>query len=447
MASTENPTHESPPEPQGPRLLVAGPGPLRQVPLPPKGKVLIGRSSEAEISIDDGSVSRRHALLHLGTFASIEDLGTRNGSFVRGERIEKGKKVAIRPGDLVRVGSVVVAIEYGRAAAPPGREGAKAASAPTGSDAPPLVIAPAMKRVHEVVERVARGPINVLLLGETGTGKEVVARTVHARSPRAGGPFVAINCAALSETLLESELFGHEKGAFTGAVEARAGMLESANGGTVFLDEVGEMPPPVQAKLLRVLEERAVQPLGAARSRPIDVRFVTATNRDLEAEVAAGRFRRDLYFRLNGVPVSLPPLRERPEEVEPLARRFLASFAGQLGLGAPPELGAAALETLRAHSWPGNVRELRNVVERAVLLAEGGEIGPEHFAPLAGAAPPPLASGGPIDRERIVRALEACGGNQTRAAAMLGISRRTLTTKLNALDLPRPRKRAEEERP
>ncbi|HTV24760.1 MAG TPA: sigma 54-interacting transcriptional regulator, partial [Polyangiaceae bacterium] len=367
-----------------------------------------------------------------------------------------------------------------------------------------------LKPVMEQIELVARSDTPVLILGETGAGKEAMAETVHQRSPRRAGPFLLLNCAALSETLLESELFGHEKGAFTGAHSTKAGLLESTGGGTVFLDEIGELSLGTQAKLLRVLEERSVMRVGATKPRRIDVRFVTATNRDLTREVRAGRFRGDLYYRISGLVVRIPPLRERPTEIEPLARHFLTEFSTQMGQHIP-ELEAGAIEALHAYDWPGNVRELKNVMERAVLLAGSGAVTREHvlpeptlFSDAAGAGgllasgmddldestavitrprefmgnnpassrrrslrPPesgrprssapgsvrgsqipassrPRGGEGSTDeekRDKLIRALEACGGNQTRAAEMLGISRRTLINRLDRWKLPRPQKR------
>jgi transcriptional regulator with PAS, ATPase and Fis domain len=299
----------------------------------------------------------------------------------------------------------------------------------------PRVVAedPAMLRVLELVERVAPGGITVLLLGETGTGKEVVASVLHAASGRPG-PFLRLNCAAISPTLLESELFGHEKGAFTGATGAKPGLLESAEGGTVLLDEIGEMPVELQSRLLRVIEEREVLRVGGREPRRIDVRFVAATNRDLLAACDAGAFRRDLYYRLNGMSVSIPPLRERPADVEPLARRFLEPSGATLS----PE----ALAVVTAYRWPGNARELRNALERAALLCGPSRvIAPEHLpaevrAPGAAGSDTPLTGS---ERERIEEALRRCAGNQTHAARMLGISRRTLVNRLRELDIPRPR--------
>jgi transcriptional regulator with PAS, ATPase and Fis domain len=291
-----------------------------------------------------------------------------------------------------------------------------------------------------------------------------------------------INCAALPETLLESELFGYEKGAFTGAVKSKIGLLETASGGTLFLDEVGEMPMVTQAKLLRVLEQREVLPVGALRARPIDVRFVSATNRDLPTCIAQGTFRQDLYFRLNGIQIHVPPLRERREEILGLALRFASEYGTQAGMRGV-QFSTEAQALLMSYAFPGNIRELRNMMERAVVLCGGGIIRPEHLhfelplpqgAPLGSFAPPPSPSFAPppvpqfpgaqtpyggvpaaappssarglrtdveaFERDRIVAALEACHGNQTQAAKMLGISRRTLVSRLDSLSLPRPRK-------
>jgi transcriptional regulator with PAS, ATPase and Fis domain len=358
-----------------------------------------------------------------------------------------------------------------------------------------------MRKLHELLERVAPGDITVLILGDTGVGKEVMAEQVHRRSPRSSKPFLRLNCAALSESLLESELIGHERGAFTGAHQVKAGLLETAQGGTVFLDEIGELPMTMQVKLLRVLEERQVWRVGGVRPRPIDVRFVAATNRDLEQAVTEHKFRQDLYFRLAGVTLHIPPLRERAEEIEPLAREFVRQLSKQ---ARTPVLSPEVTQLMAGYAWPGNIRELRNAIERAVLLAGDGPMLPEHFpvekmtatvstpisdAPLPrkvrptpasdfrparsvpGAAdtlPPGIHAGAglpaenedtedgatsaislgerlkrqvqEVERQHIVDALTRCGGNQTRAARELGISRRTLISRLEAYNIPRPLK-------
>jgi transcriptional regulator with GAF, ATPase, and Fis domain len=323
-----------------------------------------------------------------------------------------------------------------------------------------------MRRVYDLASRAAASDISVLVLGETGVGKEVMAETIHRRSPRAEHPFLRLNCAALPESLLEGELFGHERGAFTGAHAAKVGLIESTDRGSVFLDEIGELPLGTQAKLLRVLEERTVTRLGATKPRRIDVRFITATNRDLAREVRAGRFRGDLYYRISGLVVKIPPLRQRPAEIQPLAEHFLREFCMRSGQ-ARPHLSPEAVDRLQVYEWPGNVRELRNVMERAALLANDGYVGPEHvllepplpedeledadefdavtkvtnvFEPAAPAAPESVEAVSSSERDRVIRALESCGGNQTRAAKLLGISRRTLINRLEQFQLPRPKK-------
>lgn len=288
---------------------------------------------------------------------------------------------------------------------------------------------PSTKELLALVDRVAARDIAVLVTGESGTGKELIARRLHARSPRAKGPFVAVNAAALPETLAESELFGAEKGAFTGADQARAGRFEEANGGTIFLDEVGELPAPLQAKLLRVLEERVVRRLGGLRDLPVDARLVAATNRDLAVESESGTFRQDLFFRLAVVVVNLSPLRERPLDVPLLASHFVDRLAARHRVPVP-RLTDEALAALAAHPWPGNVRELRNVLERAVVV-RGGE--PIRAADLALASP--AASSSSLDRshrerEALLAALRRTGGRRDEAARLLGISVRTLYYRL-----------------
>jgi DNA-binding NtrC family response regulator len=301
---------------------------------------------------------------------------------------------------------------------------------------------PRSRALLELVRRVAPSRATVLIQGESGTGKELVARLLHYWSDRVGRPFVAVNCKAFAEGVLESELFGHEKGAFTGATGARAGCFQRATGGTLFLDEIGDIGPDFQAKLLRVLQESEVLPVGAARPVPVDVRVVAATNRSLRDEVADGRFREDLFFRLNVIPVPLAPLRERCEDILPLARHFLARHAAEAGrrLGFAPETERA----LAAHRWPGNVRELENAVERGVVLARGETILPEDLlleedAGGAGAPQPGEASLQEcLDRaaaERIRAALEAARGQRAEAARALGIDRTTLYRMMKRLGL------------
>jgi two-component system, NtrC family, response regulator AtoC len=313
---------------------------------------------------------------------------------------------------------------------------------------------PAMKALEQTVLRVAKTSVNVLILGETGSGKDVVAAMLHELSGRPDKPFVALNCASLPEALVESELFGHERGAFTGATSAKPGLLEAADGGTVFLDEVGELALPLQAKLLRVIEAHEVTRLGALKPRAVDVRFVAATNLDLARHVANGRFRQDLYYRLNSVTLNVPPLRERPSEIAPLARLFLENACARFETG-DVRFSPAAVAALAAHNWPGNVRELKSTVERGALLARAPTIEPADLglptseAELDAAVSPranvtqanELATSPAAERQRIIIALEECGGNQSRAAKALGISRRTLVRKIAQLGLPRPREK------
>ena len=317
----------------------------------------------------------------------------------------------------------------------------------------PIYRDPRMLEVLETARSAARGQGNILILGETGVGKEVMARTLHALSSRASKPLVCVDCTALVETLVESELFGHRRGVFTGAVEDRVGLLESAQHGTVFFDEIGELPLRMQAKLLRVLESREVARLGELTRRPLDVRFIAATNRDLAREVEAGLFRRDLFFRLCGFTVRLPALRERQADIVPLAESFLAELTLSLGMRPGPSLSERAEEHLRQHSWPGNVRELRSAIERALLLCRGPQIEPEDLLWERAPALPqsssssdvtPLtepASPGPPDQKQAIEvALALCAGNQSRAAKLLGISRNTLLARLERHGITRPRK-------
>jgi transcriptional regulator with PAS, ATPase and Fis domain len=315
-----------------------------------------------------------------------------------------------------------------------------------------VVIDPAMRALYEQAARAARATISVLVLGETGAGKEVLAQAIHRASPRARQPFIALNCAALSESLLEAELFGHERGAFTGATHAREGLFEAADGGTVFLDEVGELPPSTQVKLLRVIEEKKVMRVGARAAKAVDVRFVSATNRDLEAEVEAGTFRADLFFRLNGIALTIPPLRARRGEIEELARTFIARASAEMGRTDVPSLSNEARDLLLRHAWPGNVRELRNAMERAVVLCSGTTLLPEHLPPrlTEPTVAPPAGSTGAIgslrdhvssaERQRVLDVLQRCGGNQTLAASELGVSRRTLVSRLSEWGMTRPRR-------
>ena len=432
----------------GRRLVANADGSLMMFDLPPSGAVVIGRSSEADLVLDHPSISRKHASLECGDVIWVEDLGSANGTVVGGRKLGPGEKVPLVPGIVLELGSVLLTV----------RDSGEQQVAKTQTKM--VVAAPAMKEVLETVRVAAGSRLSVLLLGETGVGKEVLARRIHELSSRANGPLVRVNCAAFVESLLEAELFGYERGAFTGATQAKPGLLEAASGGTLFLDEIGELALATQAKLLRVLESGEVTRVGALKPRPVDVRFVAATHRDLRQLVAEGRFREDLFFRLDGVSIRIPPLRERVEEIVPLAESFIASFAEAEGRPAPV-LSSEAADRLRGNAWSGNVRELRNVMQRTVLFSRGGEISiadlrldpmgsaPSRAVPTAptgmgggSQVPPPARELSPERAERrqkVLDALEKTVWNQTRAAEILGISRRTLQTWMIDLDIPRPR--------
>ena len=458
----------------------------------PFGVVVVSsRSSRRWMDVIGGVLLERDRLIVLSDLEAAVILSNRNAEQVHAVaraleghlgRVGANAKVRIRncPSDGTTVDAII-----GEPAADSRLH--RTTMRPSG----PLVRNGAMQKLYGLVDEVAPSHVNVLILGETGVGKDVLARALHERSPRANAPFVSMNCGAMPETLLESELFGHERGAFTGAVNSKPGLLETAEGGTIFLDEVGEMPLPTQAKFLRVLEDRTVRRVGALKPKPIDVRVLAATNRDLPRDIAEGRFRADLYYRLNGLSFVVPPLRERVDEVAPLAAHFIMNAAAVLGK-VPPKLSAEAKTVLEAYAWPGNIRELRNVIERAVLLARDRVITPdflpaeltqrdtppprvsstaskvsgEHRSglpslvdhdetngpvsdssfdiatgtlPIMGDAGRMLEEADNLERQRIVEALAKCNGNQTRAAQMLGITRRVLINRILRYDLPRPR--------
>ena len=388
--------------------------------------LVIGRSEACNIHIHHASVSRAHVRLTVGERGmDVEDLGSANGSFVDGQRVKGRMPLAV--GSMLKVGSVRLVVRV------------KENTIPS-----PMV------EVRRLVEKVAASPVSLILLGETGVGKEVLTEEIHARSGRPG-PLVRINCAGLVPTLLESELFGHEKGAFTGAVQAKAGLIESAQGGTFLLDELGEMAESTQPKLLRVLESREVRRLGALRARPIDVRFISATHRDLRTMAALGKFREDLLFRLNGYTLVIPPLRERRGEIKALVSNFLAQACARGGRRVPAvSEGASVL--LESYRWPGNVRELRNAIDRVALLCDGDRVKAEHvdFDPALSEAARPKRPSLPDETEaggehgekgRIVSELGKAGGNQAAAAKALGITPRMLAYRMDKLGLPRPRRK------
>ena len=436
--------------------------------LPARGTIVLGRSEKSDLRIDDPSITRRHAKLHLagGERMEIEDLGSVNGTRVRDQRLEPGRRVSVFRGEAFRLGSALLVIHAVDEVPPPPPSGAisedvatrredatDAGHAPGQRARARVVHDPAMHALYALIDRIAAGNINVLIVGETGVGKELVAERLHDQSRRSARPFLRLNCAAVAESLLEAELFGYERGAFTGATQAKPGLLEVADGGTFFLDEVGEMPLALQAKMLRALESQQVLRVGGLSPRTIDVRFVAATNRNLDEQVRLGGFREDLFFRLNGAQVVVPPLRERVSEIEPLAEAFIRATCEDLARRPAPTLTPEALLMLQSYAWPGNVRELKNFVERAVLVAPGKQLSPEHFPvqrmasalPLhriGAAASPPSERGseGGSEREHILAVLAECAGNQSRAAKALGISRTTLVARLDSYGVPRPRK-------
>jgi two-component system response regulator HydG len=298
---------------------------------------------------------------------------------------------------------------------------------------------PRFREVYDLTLKVASSDANILVLGESGTGKELVASALHHNSQRCSHPFVSLNCAALSDTLLESQLFGHLRGAFTGAVTNQKGMLEEADGGTLFLDEIGDVSPAVQAKLLRVIQERVFIPVGSTRAKKVDVRFVAATNKDLQREVSEGRFREDLFYRLNVISINLPPLRDRPEDIEPLARHFLRRFASRMSRDIR-DITPGGLEALHSYGWPGNVRELENVMERAVILTSGSAITADVM-PLQGRLSvaeslpvtlpkPAMVALEEMERQHIEAVLKENRYNKSRTAEILDISRRTLDRRI-----------------
>ncbi|WP_394842145.1 sigma 54-interacting transcriptional regulator [Pendulispora brunnea] len=402
---------------------------------------LIGRARDAQIIANDAEVSRHHAKLMFANGAlTVEDLGSRNGTLVNGHAL-RSATVRIGPGDIVVIGEcqLIVATQAGRV------WGSRSSTVnPSNANATEhqvdIVLAdPEMARVYASVRKVARMMTTVLILGETGSGKDVLAQQLHQWSPRADKPLVRVNCAGIPETLLESELFGYERGAFTGADRRKAGYFEAAQGGTIFLDEIGELSATAQVKLLNVLENRALTRLGGTSPIPVDVRVVCATHRDLQAFVGSERFRADLYYRISPFMVRVPPLRDRLAEICLLAEIFVNKLASQVG-GPPPTIAPDAITMLMAYPWPGNVRELRNAVEHAFVMADGATLRCEHFPSeiQSGAALPPSRPPmsrirqrvNEVERKTIEEAIAAEGGNQTRAAARLGISRRTLVYKL-----------------
>jgi two-component system, NtrC family, response regulator AtoC len=398
-------------------LFLVGEGHCSMHALPAQGELVLGRDEECEISLPHAKISRRHARVTVaeGIEVMVEDLGSTNGIRVGQRRLERGVPVPLSVGESLQLGPYSAMLVDGASGRPSTDGGPRAAV---------VVRDPSTSGASELLRRVAKSGISVLVVGETGTGKEVLSRTIHELSGRTG-QLVAINCAALGETLLESELFGHERGAFTGAVEAKPGLLEVSHRGTMLLDEIGDLSLSLQAKLLRALETGAVQRVGGLRPIPLDLRVIAATHRDLPADAAAGRFRQDLYFRLNGITLRIPPLHERRDAIPGLVTSFLVTAAKAQGLDTAPLLEPAALARLVEHDWPGNVRELRKVIERALLLSDGRAIGPRHLVLDAAArapTPSPAGDSSSVDAAAFAAAALACRGNVSALARSLKTS-------------------------
>jgi DNA-binding NtrC family response regulator/pSer/pThr/pTyr-binding forkhead associated (FHA) protein len=549
----------APPAPRAFLVITIDDGGSRVIDLPEGVDVTFGRSRGATITLDSEKVSRMHARVRRTPDAiEVEDLGSRNGTRVNGERIEgprrlvTGDEVSVGPilavvgvtsglrrtsaiadataGEarlaaevdrsvryhrpvtvaLLRIASDALLDQIERAIRPMdliaedagddylmilpelGREDGAAAvqrlldfaraanvqataatalcpddgttvetligvlraglrtgrvpRAPTPKGTP-IVLDPAMQRVYTLVERIADTSMTVLILGETGVGKELVCEAIHQRSSRRDRPLIKLNCAALPESLLESELFGYERGAFTGADKRKVGFFEAADGGTLFLDEIGDMPLALQAKLLRVLERKVITRVGGTSEVATDARLIAATHRNLDGDVRTGRFRQDLLFRIGGFTIAVPPLRDRPGEIIPLAEHFVRIAAAEQAR-IPPALSDDAREALAGYAWPGNVRELRNALERALVLASDTITAadlPERLHDASHRVRPPVATGADVrgqlaevERAAIVAALEAESGNQTRAARRLGLSRRALIYKMEKYGLKPP---------
>lgn len=394
-----------------PLLLVIGAGHFGTYPVSIDGELVFGRDPACAVALTHEKISRRHARVRAvpeptpdGPAILVEDLESTNGVLIAGQRLVVGACAPLRRGESFQLGPFSVLVL--KASAPQGQ-------AEVGTRTAIVVGDPTLRGLPPTVARLAQSAISVIMLGETGTGKEVLARSLHEASGRAG-PFVGINSAALSEPLLESELFGHERGSFTGAAHAKPGLLEMARNGTVFLDEIGDLPLVLQAKLLRAIETREVYRVGGLTPVALDVRFLAATHRDLGADVATGRFRSDLYYRLNGVTLHLLPLRNRRDAIPALARQFLEQ-AGAVDGRPPPHLSLEAISKLTRHDWPGNVRQLRNVIERAALLSSGEEIGARDIV---------IDDDSPGDRlVQLAEVARRHRGNVTLIARELGTSR------------------------
>jgi len=411
--------------------------------------IVVGREEPSDCVIDDATLSRQHArFTRMGAVVEVEDLGSRNGTFVAGKSVSK---IELRVGAECMLGGVVVAL-HARGGGGIGEKEKRSdrTRRSSAASAEAFVESGAMREILGQLERVANSTIPVLLQGETGTGKEVLARALHDRGRRRRGRMVCLNCAAIPAHLVETTLFGNERGAFTGADSSRRGAFEDAHEGTLLLDEIGELSASAQAALLRVIETNKVMRVGSTREIPVDVRIVAATHRDLESMVQQNLFRADLLYRLNGISLLIPPLRARREEIRPLARHFFRRANTAHGRDLR-RIDERALRLLESYAWPGNVRELRNAIERAVVIAHGEEVRAEDLpdrvqttlVAAVTAEPAPGALNAKdikarmlgLEGRMIEEALRACGGNQTEAAKRLEMPLRTLVRKVKALGL------------
>ncbi|HKU42576.1 MAG TPA: sigma 54-interacting transcriptional regulator [Polyangiales bacterium] len=421
-------------------LIIFYRGDVQAIELARNASVIIGRSPPADIVLRDPTLSRRHAELRNDAgIVWLRDLDSRNGTFVGSERVSDRRQ--LRDGSEFGMGRVMAQLRV--------RTNASAVRQQRTAEPPGVVVrSAALAALYELVHRVAPTDAPVLVLGESGAGKELVATALHEHSPRRNGPLRVVNCGALPGTLTEELLFGHERGAFTGADSRRKGVFEQSDGGTVFLDEIGELSAAAQAALLRVLETKRLTRLGGSEELRVNVRIVAATHRDLTTMIAAREFRADLFYRLNTLTLRVPPLREHTEDIAPLAEAFLRRASREWNRSVDA-IHPAVLARLLAYPWPGNVRELRNVIERAVILAHGPEVLLEHLPPeLLGGLQPLAATGSPSPaparyRERvrdyeigvIREALLQSGGRRARAAALLGLPLRTLAEKIRSFEL------------
>ncbi len=420
-------------------------------------EVRIGRGADADLLLPDPSVSRLHArIFRVGEQYFLADT-SRNGTYVDGKRVTQA---ILEGGQAFRIGPYNIHFlreRQSRGPDPPtvaheSSPDAGAPSVPASPSAPVLSDtfgiegkSPSINRLIENVRRVASSDLPVLVEGETGSGKELVSRGIHDASERRNRPFVVVNCGAISPELIESELFGHEKGSFTGATAQRRGAFEIAHGGTIFLDEIGELPLALQPKLLRALEQKEIKRVGGNETILVDVRVIAATNRNLREEMAKKTFRDDLYFRLGTITLQVPSLRERREDIVPIARLFLADAASRANRR-PPDLSGAAAEFLASHEWPGNVRELRNAIQRAVVMGEGPSLLPGDFSFLLPAEParadvavdPQLSRWEQTEKNSILAELARQGWNKTRTARELGIAKSTLFEKLKKYGIRSP---------